>query len=418
MIKLVELFLLLVLFVLSTGYSWSAYHLNYSLKKQNNRFKIRFLLLNFYLYILLLGEKIIGFPLPLFYLLFWGYLFLLLYNWKENPSGSWMEINIRFIYMATEHLIILGCISLIRGCNVMCTLESSFWRDVSISLTLVLNIISNLIFVKNNNKIAMRNVEEVYGELFMMSVFIWFGTIFTILQSIPCLYDLPATLTSMFLVGSNLLMLMLLSLFSKHSVTILKKRYLEEEYLRLAQIRREAELRKARLEENVFIDNLTKAVTRRRAEEIIDSFIKNDICFSVAFLDLDRLKEINDREGHNQGDLYLVDFSRRFRAYLRNNDVFARIGGDEFIAIMPECGEADAHNRVLEIRKALSLNGPEGRSIPFSFGISSWSKNCDILPEDILSIADRFMYEDKQMRKKQGVSDQTNSSYSKGDPDT
>ncbi|MCU0080817.1 diguanylate cyclase domain-containing protein [Extibacter muris] len=60
--------------------------------------------------------------------------------------------------------------------------------------------------------------------------------------------------------------------------------------------------------------------------------------FSIAFLDLDGLKLLNDREGHDAGDHYLIRFSREMETGLGSGGLLSHVGGDEFIVLMPDTG--------------------------------------------------------------------------------
>ncbi|MEN9398029.1 MAG: hypothetical protein RLZ81_2559, partial [Pseudomonadota bacterium] len=76
--------------------------------------------------------------------------------------------------------------------------------------------------------------------------------------------------------------------------------------------------------------------------------------FAVMFLDLDNFKPINDRFGHAVGDLLLQQVARRLRLAIRESDTIGRIGGDEFVVLMPELAETEAALNVAEkIREAL-----------------------------------------------------------------
>ncbi len=64
--------------------------------------------------------------------------------------------------------------------------------------------------------------------------------------------------------------------------------------------------------------------------------------FAVMVVDLDRFKQVNDLHGHGAGDQVLVEVSRRLAANLRGSDLLARIGGEEFLVVLPDTGMTDA----------------------------------------------------------------------------
>ena len=63
---------------------------------------------------------------------------------------------------------------------------------------------------------------------------------------------------------------------------------------------------------------------------------------SVAMIDLDHFKEVNDRFGHGTGDAVLAEVARRLRVAARPADSVARFGGEEFVVVLPDCAESDA----------------------------------------------------------------------------
>ena len=89
------------------------------------------------------------------------------------------------------------------------------------------------------------------------------------------------------------------------------------------------------------LDPLTGLHNRRFGEERLKEEIiraeRNSDPLAVIILDLDHFKEINDQFGHPAGDVALKAFSRRLRKAIRACDVPVRIGGDEFLVILPEC---------------------------------------------------------------------------------
>jgi len=116
---------------------------------------------------------------------------------------------------------------------------------------------------------------------------------------------------------------------------------------------------------------------------------------SLLYLDLDGFKAINDRFGHLFGDEVLTGVGRAMKAVLRSTDLLARIGGDEFVVLLPETGIEGAHNVIAKLRKALAAYGQQlGPAVPplsFCAGVSQLRQD-DATIDDILSRADEAQY--------------------------
>jgi diguanylate cyclase (GGDEF)-like protein len=116
---------------------------------------------------------------------------------------------------------------------------------------------------------------------------------------------------------------------------------------------------------------------------------------SLLYLDLDGFKAINDRFGHLFGDEVLTGAGRSMQAVLRSTDLLARIGGDEFVVLLPETGIDGAHNVTAKLRKALAAYGQQlGPAVPtlsFCAGVSQLRQD-DTTIDDILSRADEAQY--------------------------
>ena len=156
---------------------------------------------------------------------------------------------------------------------------------------------------------------------------------------------------------------------------------------------------KNKLEHLSMHDQLTRLPNRRllndRMEQILKRKARTKESFGVFFMDLDHFKEINDSLGHLAGDILLVEFSKRILYSIREQDTFARIGGDEFILIVENNG--DAHHfehfakKIQEILKEpFTINGKKIYSA-CSIGISIFPKDGNT-PEKLISNADAAMY--------------------------
>jgi diguanylate cyclase (GGDEF)-like protein len=115
---------------------------------------------------------------------------------------------------------------------------------------------------------------------------------------------------------------------------------------------------------------------------------------TVMCFDLNGLKEINDSYGHPGGDAVLREFGAALRRALRSSDIAARISGDEFLAILPECGAADMPQVLSRLSRVAAEHGSQRIEIRFSAGWAEYIEGDDA--EALLERADRHLYEDKR----------------------
>jgi diguanylate cyclase (GGDEF)-like protein len=121
--------------------------------------------------------------------------------------------------------------------------------------------------------------------------------------------------------------------------------------------------------------------------------------FSVAYLDVDDFKLLNDRQGHDAGDAALRRTAEVIAANLRGLDRFARIGGDEFAILLPETAAEAAREVADRIRqKLLDAAGQAGWPVTFSIGVAGFRSPPNSV-EELLRVADELMYTAKQAGK-------------------
>lgn len=154
------------------------------------------------------------------------------------------------------------------------------------------------------------------------------------------------------------------------------------------------------------IDSLTRTWNRKAIEDIVKrefSHAKStDGYVSVAMIDLDHFKNVNDTFGHPFGDVVLKEAVRRIRSVLRSQDALARFGGEEFIVCFPNTTPEAVFEIGERIRKAISDGGPvvqneKSIQIAASIGIASARPaGQEISPEDIIASADAALYEAKE----------------------
>jgi diguanylate cyclase (GGDEF)-like protein/putative nucleotidyltransferase with HDIG domain len=149
-------------------------------------------------------------------------------------------------------------------------------------------------------------------------------------------------------------------------------------------------------------DPLTDALNRRGFEERLELELaearRSARPLTLAVLDLDDFKDVNDRDGHAAGDELLRDTVKRVRHVLRPMDAVGRLGGDEFAVLFTGAGEADASIVVGHLRCALA------NDVPASIGHSCFPAD-GVTTQELLDEADRRLYVAKGLRtrKRGGV---------------
>jgi diguanylate cyclase (GGDEF)-like protein/PAS domain S-box-containing protein len=161
-----------------------------------------------------------------------------------------------------------------------------------------------------------------------------------------------------------------------------------------------------RVQAEALRDPLTGALNRRglteRLEQAMARASRNDGWLSLAYLDLDGFKQVNEDHGHAEGDMLLVDIARALGEVLRPGDDVARVGGDEFVMIMPDLDEKHAGAVVERARMAVMEVGKARLSpISGSFGGVCCVPRPGQPPEDLIARADRAMFQAKKAGKNQ-----------------
>ncbi|WP_231848847.1 GGDEF domain-containing protein [Paramagnetospirillum magneticum] len=150
-------------------------------------------------------------------------------------------------------------------------------------------------------------------------------------------------------------------------------------------------------------DGLTRAYNRRVGEEmLVQQFVtaaRSKIPLSLAFVDLDNFKSINDKYGHEEGDNALRIASASLRKVLRRGDILIRWGGEEFIAVMPNTDPAGAAIAIARLRSAGLGIRPDGRPLTASIGVAERLTDGIESWNELVERADHRMYAAKQSGK-------------------
>ncbi len=153
------------------------------------------------------------------------------------------------------------------------------------------------------------------------------------------------------------------------------------------------------------IDPLTDILNRRGLERELARSLAHvkryGASAALVYVDLDGFKRVNDRHGHAAGDTVLKAVAMVLARHIRESDVVARVGGDEFVLLLWNCSEADGHAKAQAIEAAIARMTPTHAGAALQVGAS-----CGVAPllpldrpEDLLDRADRAMYARKMARR-------------------
>ena len=178
----------------------------------------------------------------------------------------------------------------------------------------------------------------------------------------------------------------------------------------------EKELRKAnqRLERLSSLDGLTQIANRRRFDEHMEQewrrAIRTGQPMGLVMADIDHFKAFNDTYGHQAGDDCLIQVAQRLYHLLkRPADLVARYGGEEFAIILPETEIAGAGDLAEQMRRSIKdlkikhSSSPVARVVTISLGVSCALPTASIEPEELISQADRALYQAKNQGRNQVV---------------
>ena len=144
-------------------------------------------------------------------------------------------------------------------------------------------------------------------------------------------------------------------------------------------------------------DFMTKAYNRRFFFQEVESFYKTSSNFAIAMIDIDLFKKINDKYGHDIGDLVIITLSNTLKYHTKGSDLVARFGGEEFCIALRDVDKKQAVGFFAKLRKTicdLSINTTNAK-IKFSVSIGvafSGDKKID----ELLKEADEALYRAKE----------------------
>ncbi|MCL2499530.1 MAG: GGDEF domain-containing protein [Defluviitaleaceae bacterium] len=157
------------------------------------------------------------------------------------------------------------------------------------------------------------------------------------------------------------------------------------------------------LEIFAYQDHLTGLYNRTFGMRTLEEWLVNKRAFVLLFADLDKLKYINDVFGHDEGDTYIITAAKHLRGFPENS-VVCRLGGDEFMVLIPDVNSDEVQSKASEIYTALETDPYlEDKEFTYSmsYGFVSVDTDNELPAKYLLSTADERMYANKRARKKE-----------------
>ena len=188
---------------------------------------------------------------------------------------------------------------------------------------------------------------------------------------------------------------------SSHEEIVAAQRKVQEAEARIQTL--ESQL--AQMSELAREDQLTGSLNRRGLDDVLARELaradRRDTPLSIALLDMDDFKQLNDTHGHGAGDEALIHVVKIIKETLRSMDVIGRFGGEEFLVVLPDTPLAEAAGVVSRLQKELTkrifVYNSQRLFITFSAGIAQCAPN--EIPEAVLKRADSALYQAKKMGK-------------------
>ncbi len=156
-------------------------------------------------------------------------------------------------------------------------------------------------------------------------------------------------------------------------------------------------------------DQLTTCHNRHSLSDNAPKYIKDAVRYnyplSIMILDLDFFKHINDEFGHTTGDVVLSDIGKLLMATCRQGDIVSRIGGEEFLILLPHCNIYNAMHKAENIRSMIELARPSGLNVTASIGTASLIEEHNKDFDKLYKAADTAVYESKKNGRNQVTAD-------------
>lgn len=344
-----------------------------------------------------------GLPILVIFLFLYSALLLHFLFSRGNDLPVALFASGTFLFhIADLYMMFFGIFSLTCGIRSM-----NAFRDDSLYLVLILLVILAStacleIFSRIFDQAAIQILINNKSQLRFAATSLMFIDIYLLTLSVVYNNSMYTNLIMLFLIITSVLLFGAFYTSFIHAVKMSLLELYERGYKDLESKLEQSNRSLGELKDEAYTDALTGVSSRRYGLLRLGKMVEERKSLSVCLIDLDGLKEVNDTQGHQEGDRYLAGVSHVLAAFFGSKYV-CRLGGDEFLVIMPDqteeealaqmekvCGKMDVHFQKMRIpvHPSISYGVVETGSLPV----------CSV--HDLLELADGKMYDMKNRRHK------------------
>lgn len=301
------------------------------------------------------------------------------------------DIRVRFVIFGSFNQFFIGLTALLTPFSLSHILSSRYQMLTSIILsTFVMSLAYGYaIFNKEDVGILLRNVQK--KDFKYLFYFLDLGILYIFGQSILGLSTEELNIHLSFFLCSNVISLVLIHSYLQ---TLYRMRDIADRERWNRELKQSLQKGKERMQHlliNVHFDELTGARSRLFLIQESTRLLDSQIPFALVYIDLNGLKKINDSYGHRAGDRYLCRFVQMMQGQIRQDDILARFGGDEFILIFPKCNKEHAEKRIADIQLYIQSISKQFR---FAAGCADTTEKEEL--DALIALADQRMYQKKE----------------------
>ncbi len=386
-------------------YNIQAIDYSRNILKDFTRVKLAMLIITIFNTFILFYGSTLSIPMPITYVAGFCLLFL---EFKLFSKSSYKQLLFgASVFMLHIMLINITVITILTMVHKSTFFHIIYEDEVMVSLSIAITFLTCTVFLIGFMQLI--TIEEIiilsndrYGTNFI-NIVTCFMILYLIFDSAMFMMNLRFHMQMLFLLSTVAVSGVVFYFCLVHCIKISKHSHFKTKFQRLNEELKEKVEMEKQLRSIAYKDNLTGCFTRKYALDFFETLIRSkEIDFAVTYIDMDGLKAVNDTYGHGEGDRYIGSIAEAIFTKIRTCDVLARIGGDEFLLILPESDEEGARavmDRVLTLLEENAQAQDLSYKPNISYGIVFVNKGNAQSVKEIMEMADLRMYDHKKLKK-------------------